>query len=339
MDIKNFSVLASSWGPQPAQPRDYIDIAKHAENLGFYSLTLPQVPLLFYPEDVAIGSQVWKYIPKQYKDYYLDPIVMVPMMAAVTKTLRLGFDVLVAPLVHPFVWAKYLSSLDVVTGGRVVAGFGLGSSGPTFPKGYKGMDNLGMDGTHRGTMSDECLELLIRLWTSDEPVTFDGKYFHATNAVIEPKPEQKPYPELWWAGHRDRSISRAARYGQYLQLVQWNLPGDPIATVRDHYLPRLSDENQRFGGSAKLSILIYAEVLDREPAKDELSRRYYDFQGGALDTIAVGTPERCAAVMRAFREVGVDHFVLDLHRHGLDPITVLHDQMDAFVRDVIPLLK
>jgi alkanesulfonate monooxygenase SsuD/methylene tetrahydromethanopterin reductase-like flavin-dependent oxidoreductase (luciferase family) len=339
VDVNNFSVLPSSWGTQPPQPRDYIEIAKHAEDLGFYSIPLPHVPLLFYPEDVSGGSQVWKYIPEQYRDYYLDPLVVLPMMASATSRIKLGFDVMIAPFVHPFVWAKYLASLDVVTDGRVLAGFGLGSSGPTFPKGYKGLDSLGIDGSRRGTMSDECLELVTRLWTSGDPVTFDGKYFHASNVVIEPKPVQQPYPELWWAGHRDRSIARAARYGDYLQLVQWTLPEDPIAAVRDHFLPGLSAENQRFGGHAKLSILIYTNVLTNQVSLEELSRRYFDFQGGALETIAVGTPDRCAAVIRAFREVGVEHFVLDLHRHGLDSTIVLRKQMESFVRDVIPLLK
>jgi alkanesulfonate monooxygenase SsuD/methylene tetrahydromethanopterin reductase-like flavin-dependent oxidoreductase (luciferase family) len=71
----------------------------------------------------------------------------------------------------------------------------------------------------------------------------------------------------------------------------------------------------------------------------ELSRRYYNYQGETLDTVAVGSPERCARIILGLRAAGVRHFVLDFHRHGLDPVTEIRPQLDAFAARVVPLLR
>ena len=93
-------------------------------------------------------------------------------------------------------------------------------------------------------------------------------------------------------------------------------------------------------GVSEMAALMYTNVLpegDLTPA--ELSRRYYDYKGETLDTLAVGSPERCAAVIRNMRAAGVRHFVLDFHRHGLDPVEVVRPQLDAFVSQVMPFLR
>ncbi len=259
------------------------------------------------------------------------------MLAQATSRIRIGFNILVTPWVHPFVWAKYLASLDVVTGGRLVAGFGLGDGPAKGP--IKSLDNLGIDSRQRGDMSDEALEIITRLWTSREPISFDGPHYRGVGLAVEPKPIQRPYPELWWAGHSGPSIRRAARFARYLELVGFTLQGNPYATVRDKFAPRLREENERLGGSASLSVFIYANVLAADLPQDKLSENYWGWRGDTLDSLAVGSPERCAEVIRAFHEAGVEHFVLDLHRHGLDHVSRLHDQMDAFVDRVVPLLK
>jgi alkanesulfonate monooxygenase SsuD/methylene tetrahydromethanopterin reductase-like flavin-dependent oxidoreductase (luciferase family) len=340
MDITNFSLTPMSWGvEEPAQASEYIELAQHAEELGFHSITIPHVPLLPHADDqTATGTQIWVQIPPHLQDYYIDPLVICPMMAQATSKIRLGFNVLIAPFVHPFVWAKYLSSLDFVSGGRVLGGFGLGTSTPKFPKGYKGLDSLGIDGSHRGTMSDESLELMTKLWTSSKPVSFDGKYYKGTELVLDPKPIQKPYPELWWAGHLPRSVARAARYCDYLEVVSYALPGEPLSAVRDHFRPMLATENEKWGGHAKLAALTYCNVFTRRISRDDLSRQYFNFTGANLDALAVGQPEDCAKALLALHEAGVDHFALDFHRHGLDRVTRCHDEMEAFVRHVLPLL-
>jgi alkanesulfonate monooxygenase SsuD/methylene tetrahydromethanopterin reductase-like flavin-dependent oxidoreductase (luciferase family) len=184
-------------------------------------------------------------------------------------------------------------------------------------------------------MADEALELVTRLWTSAEAVSFKGRYYQGVNLVVEPKPAQKPYPELWWAGKAEASLRRAARYGRFLETV-WPAP----SVVRDVYVPGLTAENAKVGGRAELAALIYAGVLpEGDLPTAELSRRHYNYQGETLDTLAVGSPERCARIILGLRAAGVRHFVLDFHRHGLDPVTEIRPQLDAFAARVVPLLR
>jgi alkanesulfonate monooxygenase SsuD/methylene tetrahydromethanopterin reductase-like flavin-dependent oxidoreductase (luciferase family) len=333
MELSDLSVFVMQWGPRPATPREIIDVARHAETLGFYSITIPHVPILPYAEERPPDGFVWRHIPREFRDHQYDALALLPMMAQATDRIRIGLNVAVAAWLHPFVWAKYLASLDAATGGRLIAGFGLGHAQPGGPT--KALDSLGIDGRHRGRMSDEVLECVTRLWTSEDPVSFSGTYYKGVNLAVAPKPVQKPYPELWWAGKAEASIRRAARYGRFLETV-WPTP----SALREFYLPALARENAKWGGRAEMAALIYTNVLSRgDLPRPELSRRYYGYQGETLDTLAVGSPERCAEVIRNLRAAGVRHFVLDFHRHGLDPVTVVRPQLDAFVARVLPLLR
>lgn len=333
MDMKDLSVFIMQWGRQPATPAAMIAATRHAEALGFYSVTIPHVPILPYPEERPPNGFVWKHVPPRFKDYQYDALALLPMMAEATSTIRIGLNVAVAPWLHPFVWAKYLASIDAATGGRLIAGFGLGHAVPDGPT--KALDNLGIDGRHRGRMSDEVLEFVTRLWTSPDVISFEGRYYKGVDLAVEPKPVQKPYPELWWAGRALASVRRAARYGRFLESA-WPTP----TAIRDFYVPALAEENAKTGGRAEMAALVYVNVLpEGDLSRAELSRRYYDYQGETLDTLAVGRPERCAEVLRNLWAAGVRHFVLDFHRHGLDPVEAVRPQLDQFLARVVPLLR
>jgi alkanesulfonate monooxygenase SsuD/methylene tetrahydromethanopterin reductase-like flavin-dependent oxidoreductase (luciferase family) len=340
--LQNFSLMPCTWGIAPPRPEELVALAKHAEELGFYAVGLPHLPLLPYADErpPGAGSQIWAHLPPQYKDYQFDPLMIVPMMAQATSRIYVGFDVLVLPWLHPFVWAKYLASLDAASGGRVIAGLGLSVAAPDGGR-VKMLDSFGIDGKQRGAMADEALELLTRLWTSNELVTVDGRYYKGADLVVMPKPMQKPYPQIWWAGHLKASITRAARYAKFLELTVFGLPGggDAFTTIRERYVPRLAEENAKYGGQAKIQIFGYANVLDNDIPEDELSRRYWGWRSPITDSLVVGSAERCATIIRKFTQAGVDHFVLDFQRHGLDTISHFREQMDRFAREVVPLLE
>src|SRR5262245_43190267 len=122
MDMSNFSITIWTWGVQPLTHREGVDVARHAEELGFYSITTGQVPVL--PEGFRFSQ-----IPAKHGQYQHDPLVLLPMMAERTSRIRIGFNVAVTPWAHPFTWAKYMSSLDVASDGRLIAGFGAGWGG------------------------------------------------------------------------------------------------------------------------------------------------------------------------------------------------------------------
>jgi alkanesulfonate monooxygenase SsuD/methylene tetrahydromethanopterin reductase-like flavin-dependent oxidoreductase (luciferase family) len=181
-------------------------------------------------------------------------------------------------------------------------------------------------------MSDEVLEWTTKLWTSSAPVSFDGSYV-GKDLVVDPKPLQKPYPELWWAGEAAPSIRRAAKYARYLELA-WI----PSGRIRSHYGPALQEANRGEGGHSEIAIFLPVTITDKALTRGEVSSMYYDWGDEMLSVIAVGNPAQCASVIRDYRNAGVTHFALDLHRHGLDSVSSIHDQLDRFATEVVPLL-
>ena len=138
------------------------------------------MPVLPYPEERPPRGGIAGFIPDRYQ---YDALVRLPKLAQATSRIRIGFNVAVTPYLHPYVWAKYLASLDAATGGRVIAGFGLGY-GP--PQGrVPSLESVGIDGRQRGKMADEALELITRLWTADGPLDFEGRYGDQTPIVVE----------------------------------------------------------------------------------------------------------------------------------------------------------
>ena len=121
MEARDFSLIIDHWGRPPASHLDVIAVARQADELGFYSIGVPYIPLLSDdPELMArfggVGSLPFPY--------HLDAHVLLPLIAHETRRIKVGFQVLLTPVVHPFVWAKYLAILGVLSGGSACAGPG-----------------------------------------------------------------------------------------------------------------------------------------------------------------------------------------------------------------------
>lgn len=331
MKVKDFSLLACQWGYPPASHLELIEVAKHADELGFHSFGLPHVPIFGKNQDskmlLGIGGEF---------AYQLDPHALVPVLLHETKRMRVGFNILLTPLIHPFHWAKLIASLDVMSGGRALAGFGLGVSRPENdpPNTVAALDKLGTSTRVRGKTADESLEVMNRLWSDREPITFEGKFWTLNDVAIAPQSARQPRPEVWWAGMSKQSIERAARHADVLEIT-WQ----PEKTIREFIAPSLKEANEKYGGRAKLADLVIVEVLDYNPTEAEIQRKYWSPDYNGEDVNIAGTPERCAEQIIRLRDAGVEHFCLDLHAHGIDPITRMHEQMERWANEVVPLLK
>jgi alkanesulfonate monooxygenase SsuD/methylene tetrahydromethanopterin reductase-like flavin-dependent oxidoreductase (luciferase family) len=150
----------------------------------------------------------------------LETWVTLSYLAGKTEQISLGTLVTPIPFRPPGMLAKMLSTLDILSKGRVVFGVGAGWSQPEF-EGYSEWDEpkIRVDKTKEG------LELMIKLWTQDE-VTYNGKYYQAKAAVLEPKPVQKPYPQLLFGGRGDRMLKLAGKYADICYIMpQFQTPG------------------------------------------------------------------------------------------------------------------
>lgn len=186
---------------QLAQPKNLVEAAQEAERLGYDTLWVadrllyPVNPRTKYPV-TADGS-----LPEFYKRV-LDPIEALTFVAAHTSRIGLGTSVLDIPFYNPVTLARRLTSLDILSNGRLRAGFGLGWSVDEF-------DAAGAAQKERGARADEFLATLKTIWTED-PVEFHGKYFSVPRSIIGAKPVQKPHPPIYLAAYAPAALKRAA---------------------------------------------------------------------------------------------------------------------------------
>jgi probable F420-dependent oxidoreductase len=135
----------------------------------------------------------------------LDPFVALSFAAAATTRLRLQTHVLIAAYRNPFLAAKALASLDVASGGRLIAGTAAGYLEPEFAA-------LGAPFAERNALADELLIALKRIW-SESGLELAGRHFSATGNTALPRPVQMPHPPLWVGGNSRRAIRRAVEHG------------------------------------------------------------------------------------------------------------------------------
>ena len=191
--------MAGPW----ATPQNQILVAQRAEALGYHSIWVFQrllyaiKPQNDYP---PLPGQPW---PKSF-ERVMDPLVSLAFVAAVTSRIRLGTSVLIMPYYTPIMLAKQLATLDIVSGGRLDVGLGLGWSKDEF-------DAVGVPHQGRGKRADEFLRCLKAIWTED-PVEFKGEFYSVPRARVEPRPVQRPHPPITIGGYGPTVIRRAVTY-------------------------------------------------------------------------------------------------------------------------------
>ncbi|HET6667752.1 MAG TPA: TIGR03619 family F420-dependent LLM class oxidoreductase [Intrasporangium sp.] len=167
-------------------------VARGAEALGYSSLWTFQ--RLLHP----VGSD-WG---ATYVSVH-DPIVTLAHAAALTQRVRLGVAVLNAPFVAPIVLAKQLTTLDVLSDGRLDVALGLGWAAEEF-------EAVGVPRAERVGRTVETVECLRAIWGPD-PVRFDGRYVKVPEAIVQPKPVQQPHPPLLMGGSVPAALERVGR--------------------------------------------------------------------------------------------------------------------------------
>lgn len=185
-------VLPNNWGLE--DPSTIIELGVEAERAGLDSVWVNH-------HVINVG-----YISDRLGDRpYYDALTILDWVGARTERVRLGTSVLVMPYLHPMVLAKSFATLDQLSGGRVIAGLGVGS----LPE-----ENtiLGVDYDERGPRSDEFIEVMRSLW-ADGPADHRGDYYQLDRVVASPKPAQERL-EVWIGGSGAPARARAARFGQ-----------------------------------------------------------------------------------------------------------------------------
>ncbi len=188
-----FGLFGINFGPC-ADPALQRRIAIAAEESGFESI--------WTGEHVAMPV-VDNPVPSPPETPFLDSIATLTSVAAYTTRIRLGTGILVLPHHNPVVLAKALTTLDVLSGGRLIAGFAGGYVEPEFRA-------LGVSFPDRGAITDDSLAAIRALWTQELP-EHRGRFARFGGIRFEPKPAQRPHPPIVIGGRAAPALRRAAR--------------------------------------------------------------------------------------------------------------------------------
>jgi probable F420-dependent oxidoreductase len=289
-----------------------VEIAEHAERLGFASvwtvdhIVLPRVSTESYP----YARQAGVSLPPGWP--ILDPLVTLAAIASRTSRVLLGTGVYLLPLRHPVINAKLAVSVDILSQGRLLLGVGLGWIREEY-------ETLGVSWRDRGRLFDEQIDLMRTLWRDAAP-SFDGRFWRVADIGFEPKPLNGTIP-LLIGGKNDVSRRRAARRGDGWHLIDMD-PAE-IASART----ALAQDCRAAGRAPELvPISMYASVLISERDVDDNERQFP----------LMGSVERIAATLRAYRTAGLDHIALA--PRGLNTLKEYKDLFDLIAGHILPRL-
>jgi probable F420-dependent oxidoreductase len=187
-----FGLFGINFGPC-ADPETARRVAVVAEQAGLESLWTGEHVVL--PDPQAPPSPSPPEVP------FLDPAVALAYVAAATRTIRLGTGIIILPQRNPLVLAKELASVDVVSGGRILFGLGIGYLKPEF-------DALGIPFEDKGPRTIDYLGAILAMWTQPRPA-HEGPFVRFAGIQAFPRPVQKPHPPIVIGGHTPPAFRRA----------------------------------------------------------------------------------------------------------------------------------
>ena len=260
-----------------------------------------------------------------------DSLTLLASYASITTRIRLGTAVYLLALRPAAVAAKAAASLDVLSGGRLVFGVGVGGENP------KEFELCGVPHRERGARVSEAIDVVRTLWR-DTPASFKGRFSQFEGVSIDPKPVQKPGPPIWVGGRSDAALARAGRQGDgwISYVVQPERYSQSLEKVRG----AAQAAGRTLDGFTAAHLAFVTIGRDRERARatwvEYLSRRYaQDFGPLAGKYGVIGTPEQCAEQVARFREAGCTYVVVNPigdPRHE-------REQLEAFAAEVVPRFR
>jgi len=277
-----------------ATRENVVEAARRAEALGYESIVvtdhivIPRRIESRYPYN-ATGRI---FVPPDAD--YLEPLSMLCFLAGATSRVRFGPSVLVLPYRNPVLTAKMLATIDVLSGGRLFVGVGVGWLAEEFAV----MDTPPF--AARGAVTDEWLQLFVKLWTEKNP-TFEGTHYQVRDIGCFPKPLQKPHPPIFVGGNSHAAIRRATRYGQ-----SWHAFRMPVEELRARvgYLRAQVGASGRPADACGFSVRYGIRVVG---PRGDAARREPEEPGRVL----VGTAAQVIEQLEPIVDLGPTHAIFD----------------------------
>jgi len=263
--------VSGSWATAP----NIVEIARKAEDLGYASLWSFQRTV--YPHDNSIAAP--------YRSVH-DPLAISAYLAGVTERIRIGIAIVNLPFYAPIMLAKTLTSIDLLSDGRLDAGLGLGWNADEFAA-------AGVPMERRGARAEDFIACLRAIWTQDA-VEHHGEFYDVPLGYVDPKPVQRPHPPILLGGSAEPALKRAGR------LAEGGISASRFEAAK---VP-----------SAVETIRAAAREAGRDPAEVRIViRGSVKVRDADSDTPLTGTVEKIKRDMQEYDAAGVTELFVDLN--------------------------
>jgi probable F420-dependent oxidoreductase len=292
-------------------PKEQFALVRRLEALGF--------------DSVWCGDHLSFHMP------LYESLTLLASYASITERIKLGSAVYLLALRPPAVAAKVTATLDVLSGGRLIFGVGVGGENP------REFDVVGVPHKERGARVTEAIDVVRALWR-DTPASFNGRFTRFDGVSIDPKPVQKPGPPIWIGGRSDAALARAGRQGDgwVSYIVTPERYAQSVAKIR-----AAADAARRsLDGFVTAHLTFITLGRDYETAREQwvkrLSARYaQDFGPLAAKYGVIGTAAQCLEQLERFRAAGCAYFLLN----PICDVPQERDQVEQIAAEILPKLS
>ncbi|MGH1484078.1 MAG: LLM class flavin-dependent oxidoreductase [Geminicoccales bacterium] len=262
----------------------------------------------------------------------LDVVTVLAYAAAVTTRIKLLPSTLILPLRHPTLMAKELTSLDILSKGRLIASIGIGGD---YPREFHA---CGVPMSERGVRANEGIEIMRNYW-SGARFDYKGKIFQLEDVDMLPPPVQPGGPPLWVCGRSDPAMRRAARLGDGWQpymytAEQLKVSVDKVRGFADEAGRELSED---FAYASFMYVSMHNEADEaRNRAIEQLTYRFnMPFEKIVDKYCAYGPSDRIIEMLGAYVEAGANNIIIGL----VMPPEERMDYVEKFAAEILPALQ
>ena len=262
----------------------------------------------------------------------LDVVTVLAHAAAVTKRIKLVPSTIILPLRHPTIMAKELTSLDILSKGRLIASIGIGGD---YPREFQA---CGVPIKERGARANEGIEIMRKYW-SGERFDYNGKIFQLEDVDLLPPPVQPGGPPLWVCGRSEAAMRRAARLGDGWQPYMYTADQlrdsvDKVRTFGDEAGRPVADD---FAFTSFMYVSMHDDVDEaRRLAIEQLTYRFnLPFEKIVDKYCAYGPPDRIIETLGEYVSAGANHVIVGL----VMPPEERMDYVEKFAADILPALQ
>jgi F420-dependent oxidoreductase-like protein len=253
-------------------------------------------------------------------------------LAALIPRMRVGTIVLGNTYRHPAVVAKMAAQVDIISGGRLILGMGAGWQ-------ENEHEAYGIPfGTMRERLEklDEACQLMRSLFT-EKRSTFKGRFYQLSDAPLDPKPVQTPYPELMIGGGGEKVTLRiVAKHAD-----RWNIWGGPKTAARkgailDEHCAAVGRDPKTITRAANMALLITDKKAEIDKLAEFIGARMGGHVADPMDTCLAGTPDQIREKLHQLREARVDLVFIP---SMLRPLPELRPDLDRFITEIAPAFR